>query len=272
VNPELPSALDEPIAAMLAKDQAARPANLEDALDAVARAAAEAGIAIEPVSAPRTGPGSGSRAAPSGGGGVRVITGPKEKLASPTYAEARTLQHPRAPDLKTLGASETDVSSQSSSKPSRASLVLGIVALLGVVLVLGLLLTYPRAPRPAHEATSRAVVTAAISPLPNPEARPAQVPAAAAAAPPARVELRISGAPAGAEVFLGAERLGPADGALQLPFGSQPIELKLVAPKFKPAVLTLTPDRNQTLVAPVLLPRRAGRPSGGAHKEYENPF
>jgi hypothetical protein len=72
-------------------------------------------------------------------------------------------------------------------------------------------------------------------------------------------------------VYLGKERLGPADSEIRLAFGRQPVELTLMAPAFKPAALSVTPDRSQTIAAPALQPVRARGPRA-QQKEYENPF
>jgi eukaryotic-like serine/threonine-protein kinase len=263
---ELPASFDEPIAAMLAKDPAARPATVEAALDALSRAAAQAGFAVEPVSAGKRKP---PASAPPPGDPVRVIAGSQTKLGTPTYAQARTLEA-STPAPKTLGASERDV--RTSRRPGRQRVLL-VAGVAGLAVLAGALLLATRgpgaSPTPAL-ASETALLAAPSGAEPELEFAP---PAAPEPAPPREVTIAISGAPPGAVVFLGDQRLGQASDSLRLPFGTQPIELTLKSKRFKPTSLTLTPSRDQTIAAPEALPLRpGGRRPTQPRPEYEDPF
>jgi serine/threonine-protein kinase len=169
VNPELPAAFDAPIASMLAKEAADRPASVEAALDALGRAANAAGLVIESISGeqrklPFSTPPIGTSE------GVRVV----DKLATPTFARARTVDAtPGKTPGRTLSASEHDVAPR--EKRSRGPLIaLVLVAIAGAVALLLSLQSRP--------AASESPVA---SPDPaTPIAQPtAAVPASAARAP-----------------------------------------------------------------------------------------
>ncbi len=263
VQSELPDSFDEPIAAMLAKEPVDRPESVETALDALAQAAAAAGFPVDPVSGARAKPPSKTPRT-AGNDSPRVITGSKEKLGTPTYAEARTLE--ATPTPKTLGASEQDVRPPSARR-SRIPIMLGLLLAIGA----GVLFLVMRRPAAGSRARETAEPSAAHARRANPPIAPSAAVAVPAPADPESVVLHVHGAPPRSEVFLGDQRLGSSDEALQIPFGREPLELSLRPPKGKPAGLVVTPDRDQTVTAPerpVKTP--ASRPR--QRKEYENPF
>ncbi|HEX2878191.1 MAG TPA: serine/threonine-protein kinase [Polyangiaceae bacterium] len=122
VNKRLPASFDAPITAMLAKEAAARPATIEGALDALGRAAAAAGLLVEPISGeqrrlPFSTPPLGDS------DGMRVVG----KLATPTFAQARTVD--ASTPSRTLNASERDIPGEKRSRaPLWIALVLAVVA------------------------------------------------------------------------------------------------------------------------------------------------
>ena len=185
-----------------------------------------------------------------------------------TYAEARTLEATPAP--KTLGASEQDVAT-ARGKRSRAPLLIGLLVLVGAAVVI--LSLRERGPRHARDAARESSGAAEPSHSATSVTAPAPAtPVSAAPADPASIELRVRQAPAGAELFLGDRRLGSTDEPLAVPFGREPLTLTLRAPRFKPATIELTPNRNQTVSAPELRPAKAQGSAPKPRKEYENPF
>jgi serine/threonine-protein kinase len=167
INPQLPASFDAPLAAMLAKDAADRPATIEAALDALGHAAAAAGLLVEPISGEqRRLPFSTPPLAESDG--MRVVG----KLATPTFAQARTVEASPTPG-QTLAAAETDIGSR--TPRSRAALWL-VLLLVAVVAAITLVLSQ-QAP-PATVASPAALPVAPSRPA-APVAQPA------ASAPPA---------------------------------------------------------------------------------------
>ena len=81
---------------------------------------------------------------------------------------------------------------------------------------------------------------------------------------PDEVEIVIAGAPPNGVLFLGKERLGPANQAARLAFRSTAVQLTLVVPGFQPAGIDVVPDAPKTLAMPSLRPQR--------RREYENPY
>ncbi|HZF51592.1 MAG TPA: serine/threonine-protein kinase, partial [Polyangiaceae bacterium] len=91
VCPDLPAALDAPVLQMLEKDTAARPASLTAAVDALAKAASEAGYAVQ-VSSGRNVRSSGGGGGPTPPGGA-VTAAPKITPAQAALGQAKTIAH-----------------------------------------------------------------------------------------------------------------------------------------------------------------------------------
>lgn len=267
ICPDLPPSFDAPLAAMLAKGAAERPANVEVALDSLAQAAIAAGYPVEAAVIGTSLP------APAGlsdsGQRVRVVSTPADKLGTPTYAQARTLE--ATPQRITPGISSVKDIAGLERKRSRAPLIVGVVGVgvIGAWLWLSRDVTQTAVTQPPTAAVKSEVKgSASASPLP---ATPKEE-ASAQPADPASIELRLTDAPAGGEVFLGDRRLGSASEAVSVPFGRAEVELSLRAPKHKPTVLKITPDRNQSLAAPDMPSQSAPAQPTKRRKEYENPF
>jgi serine/threonine-protein kinase len=263
--PELPAQLDGAVLAMLSKLPADRPASAGAAFAQLELAAREAGIAVPPAPLRLARPARSSRA-PSADGFASTARGssvaPHERPASGI------------------------VRSRRASALSWALLAAGVIG--GAVLV-GRLgnggdaseANDPIAPTVAPVAErGRAMPVAGAQPVavePGAE-RAGATPSAAepsatsAAAPPTAVQLRVSGAPEGAQVKLGDRVLGAAPGPLPLAYGTQPIELTVEARGHAPRTFSLTPNRDTTLDAQLekLAPRRNKR--GPLSSDLENPF
>ncbi len=273
--PDLPAAVDAPLLAMLAKDPANRPASVEAALEAVLSALGVPPTITmpgEPSSRERPGP----PPQPSSNPGVRVIT--DGKLASPTFVDAKTIADSAPQPVRTLVGSERDVggAARGGRRPWVALGVAGAVAIGGVGVLLGLGLRG----EPSVPSGAGVVVQPPLPPgpsaLPPPSASaassaqaPGAPPASATPAPdPDKVEIRVTGAPKGAQVLDGTKVLGSASTPLTLPFGRKPLKLTLAAAGFRPAPLEVTPDRAQDVPAPPLVPLGAS----GLRREVEDPF
>jgi serine/threonine-protein kinase len=274
---ELPTDLDAPIAAMLSKDPAGRPPTIEAALDGVLRAGG-AGSMPMAASSDRGTARPASSSPGSSSPNVRVIT--DGKLASPTFVDAKTI----AGDVgsspqqsgKTFQGAESDVAT-----PRRSRLGLWVagaaIAAVGIGVGLGVGLRKP-------EPTGSGVVaqptnagpppttTAVDAPKPagtaSAEASPTIPPPASASAAPSTVEIRVTGAPRGGELFLGKTRLGPASEPVVLPFSSATVKLTLIAPGALPGNVDVVPDAPKEVAAPPLKPKGNSALRG----EVENPF
>lgn len=129
---------------------------------------------------------------------------------------------------------------------------------------------------PAAPVTAAAPAAApAAADTPNTEAPAATPPAAVlaskpskpAAEAPRRVKVTVRGAPAGARVWLGTTALGEAPGPVTVPFGQEPLELRVTAPGHSPRTLKLTPQQDQNVE--VSLQKRAPRKDSS---DLESPF
>jgi hypothetical protein len=81
------------------------------------------------------------------------------------------------------------------------------------------------------------------------------------------VKVTVRGAPAGARVWLGTTALGEAPGPVTVPFGQDPLELRVTAPGHSPRTLKLTPQQDQSVE--VSLQKRAPRKDSS---DLESPF
>ena len=205
--PSLPSALDAPILAMLAKDQQARPSSVGAAIEAVVKAAESAGVVItgapvRPVEARR--PVSGPQEArPSTGGGATPPAAPQARVQAtpmtPTdmsaLAEATTLAQSEPASPKTLLDSESDVVPRAASR--WRGVLFGALALtVGAAALAVAAWSGPRAPRqqsaseeaPASSfavpASTEAATATAIEVNPAPAGEPTVAAPALSATPP----------------------------------------------------------------------------------------
>lgn len=65
---------------------------------------------------------------------------------------------------------------------------------------------------------------------------------------PSAVPLTVRGAPAGAEVWAEGGSLGPASQTVSLPYSALPLEVKVTAPGYQPATLSVTSDRAREII------------------------
>ncbi len=280
LRPALGRELDAPLASMLAKDPGARPATIEAALGALLRAS---GLPVESLAA-ISAPERSTPPAAASGPGIRVITGPDGKLASPTFVDAKTIAGDTPstpqPSNRTLVGSESDVSNAPPARRGRVGIWVAVAGMgaigLGIVLGLGLR-GEPQAPQAAGVVASPTLSSSAVTTAPQPSTGANQAettppvettaPQPSASAAPSTVEIRVTGAPRGAELFLGKKRLGPAVDPVLLPIGSEALKLTLVAPGMIPGVVDVVPDKAKDVPAPALRPR-----GNGLRGEVEDPF
>ena len=247
VCPDLPSGLDAPVLAMLAKDPKARPSSVSAALEAVAEAAAAAGLGSgEPSSR-----GATFRSGPLASGQV-----PRAAASSGALGEAKTVA---ITQQQTLQGAASDVP----APRGRRWLVLGGVgaaaaaAVAVAVLVMGGSAggTTPAASsqpsvsaRPVHTASAIPAPASSASALVG--SASATGSSAAAAAP---VDIEILGVPEGTDVFLGEEKLGTIPGMVHVASGSERVRLTLRKEGYRDLEVEVTPDKNRSLSAPPMV-------------------
>ena len=259
---ELPPAIDDAIAWLMRKDPAARPPNLATAVRAMEEGAEASGIRIP--RAPRSGVVDAARSpTPPVGALSRQVT--PEALAQTAASASPTIPPPSR-----------------SKTPVIVGGLLGAVVLGAGVFFLvsanghrtsdvGLRTAEPEKPAPAP------------APVPAPAAVPAPVPASEVRSPKAEVPagvpdlitITISGTPAGTHVLLGTAEVGTAPGPVQLPRGSDAVELELHAIGYVVAKHKLTPDRDQPLAVTLKkLPVIKAKGQGSDHDAHdiEDPF
>jgi hypothetical protein len=248
--PELPAALDEPVLRMLEREPELRPSSAGGAIEALVAAAREAGVNVAPAASAR----------------ATGLPGPDANdPARARLARARTEASP-AEAGRTFMPAESDVS----SRPRRRTLIVGAVAVAGIVggAALVVLLAQPRAPTSAAVAgdvvSSAHLIASSAAPAPPPPA---------SAAVPAEVALTVESNVAGASVWLGGKRLGEAPGPLKLPRGSQALTLTVKSDGYAPSSIDVVPSED--VVVAVKLAKVAAAPGGSARrvsKDLENPF
>jgi serine/threonine-protein kinase len=265
VRPDLPPALDEPVLRMLEKSPDARPKTLVSAIDALARAAASAGLAVRSGATP--------------GDLSQIFASSPSSRPARGLAEARTVVGATGvgPTSASVALAQAD-GDRAAEKPSRLPYVIaaiGLVAGLGIAAALA-----PKGPRTPADApaTPSALGTAtattpAASAAPSAVAAPSATPAVTPE-PPAEVAITIAAQPAGTEIFLGAEKLGTAPGPLRIRRDDKELTLTLKAAGYAPRELPVVPSKDKELVAPpptkTTVAKPAPKPNGRG--ELENPF
>jgi serine/threonine-protein kinase len=236
VRPELPAALDGPVARMLEKDPDRRPQSVVAAIEALAEAARGAGFDVKVI--PHKTPGEVRRDG-------QVVTGPGNLTPAQVgeLSEARTMAQP---DGRTLLDAASDVKREGGR---RTALMVGGVALL---LVLGV--GIGMAARARHDAgtpvTSQAALplpteaVAATPPPPAPAAATSAVQVSPASGVPTEVEVTIQSTPANAEVWLAGDKLGKAPGPIKLKRGEDKLKLTLKADGHRATDVEVTPTAN----------------------------
>jgi len=238
-NPVLPPELDEPVLRMLAKEPAMRPGSAGEALDALEKAALHAGVTL------------------AGEGDLRELPRP---VSDP-------------PELNEFEASAT-VAQSGMREGTHASqsmrwLWLGLVPLIALVWFVG------ERDRDPAASTSQPNVQVTSEPPPAAAEPP---PAAAAPQPvaapqptlPEPVRIRVKGAASGSEIFLGDQKLGAAGGEVLVPFGDEPVQLRVVTPGRPSRAVKVTPNAAAEVVLPAEKPARSKR--SALPRDLENPF
>jgi serine/threonine-protein kinase len=254
-SPELPTELDEPVLAMLAKDAAARPSSVGEAFRALAEAAKRAGIEL-----------------PSGLPHLPRPSAPPDDDEAPVGVRSTARPTGARRAFEELEAqAKRDSDAVKGAERRRTVLTWGAVALLVGVAVASLSLlkggTAQKTESPETSSTPSAPVVVS-PPEVNGPAAPATQPSASVLR---TVELTLSGAPEGAEVFLGDRKLGNASGPVPLPYGNDPVVLTVKAPDYEPKTLHLTPSASMAVSVSLTKARRAPkRPKTSS--DLENPF
>mgnify|MGYP003546897872 FL=1 len=258
ISPGVPAELDEPVLQMLAKDPAQRPPRASAAIDAIERAALQAGVTIghspawlpRPARLPDVEPQSQHTLATD-------VTAEQSGLRTGPRGQPARLQ-PRALWWSGLG-----------------------LALLGVLLFLSMRAGTPQQPEAAVAADSPQAPTPQPQPAPSPPSPAAtsgapEPPLTAApvapVAPPEQITLRLHGAPAGAEVFWNEKKLGLAAEPISLPYGHEVLRLRVVAAGYQPRVIAVQPEAARELA--VSLERVSRKPAkrSGVPRDLEDPF
>jgi serine/threonine-protein kinase len=245
---DLPAALDAPVLAFLEKDPAARPPSVTAGLDALAEAAAGAGLDVK-VSSRKPGD------APAGGSVVRVGQATPSEIGA--MASARTML-----------PSEGSKTVLSAGGPSmRLPMVLGTAAAVLAVVAVAIVALRPKqvpaAPVPVASATVDAQQPAAKVPDPVPTVAPAPPPSATAPVAPAEVEITVDATPTVVMVYRDGVQIGSSDKPLRIPRAEGKVKLTFQAKGYAPQDLEVPASAN-AVVAVTLK-----KASGGKKSELE---
>ncbi|EYF02769.1 serine/threonine-protein kinase [Chondromyces apiculatus] len=249
VRVELAKQLDAPILEMLRKEPDTRPDSAGAAVEALARAAQEAGYDVQALPAARTSRKSG------GSGGGRTPSGltPAELRS---ISSAQTLVDPRSGGQTPLDASG-DVAPRgrrwTAVIVAMVSLVAGIVGAAAVASQRG---ASQAVPLSALHLPGVPVVT--LPKVAPPEVKPAEA---------AEVTLSVQATPKVVEVLLGPRKLGTSAETLVLPRGEAPVTLTLRAPGYVSKDVEIVPSAN--VVLPVVLTRLPTKGNGSGRGEVE---
>jgi eukaryotic-like serine/threonine-protein kinase len=231
--PEVPAELDAPVLRMLAKDPASRPGSASEAVDALEKAAVQAGLTLA------------SQA------DLRQLPRPPSAPAEPNEFEARAT------------VAQSGMREGAKAQHSTRWLWLGLGPLIALVWLVG-----------EHDREPSAAPNVQVTPEPtSPPAAAAPTPPVAAepaAAVPQSVRIRVRGAPSGAEIFLGDEKLGVADDEVLVPFGEQPVQLRIVTSGRPARFVKLVPNAAAEVTLPADKPARSKRTA--LPRDLENPF
>ena len=233
---ELPASLDGPILDMLKKDPAERPASVGAAIEALARAAQDAGYAVQV--APRAGDlrRSGDRA---------PITVPPRSGMTPAQlqelSDAKTISGPSS-GTRTLLNAATDVPP---SSRRRVAVLVGSLSLAA-----GLAGAVAFASSSSGAGRGPALAAMRLPALPVVIVAPPEPTVAIVPEPPSSdVELTLQASPKDVEVYLGGQKIGTSAGTLKIKRGDTPIKLTLKAAGYAPTDVEVTPSANVTVPA-----------------------
>jgi len=231
--PELPAAVDDVIAQLMAKDPADRPRSLRDAVLALEEAAAAAGLEV---------------------GAWHSSSGPVGQLRT---------EPPRAAPQRAI---TVDLVRRSRAPRVVASTLAAIAA--GIAAFYLAQRGGEREPAPATGQPTLVPVAVDAGAAPAPGAAFVAAPAA-----PTTATIAITGTPEGTEVVVAGDVIGVAPGPVQLPRGDAPLVLTFRADGHVPASRTVTPDRDQALAVPLKpKPARARARAGSTRDEIIDVF
>jgi serine/threonine-protein kinase len=273
----VPPQLDTPVLQMMEKDPSNRPVSLLAAIEALTQAAQRVGLTIPGAASLRNGPqGPNSGPQPIS---TPVPAGPTSGKLDPTTALAATL----VPDTSAPSAPAPVDGRRRVVAAALAVAALGLFTIGGVAVARrgsgGEAL--PAADRSSSLAASITATTAAAASATTAPAASAALTASAAqvatvvpvpvasAQASSEVELTITDAPPGAQVFLGAAKLGEAPGPLRIRRGEGALSLTVKAPGYRPKTLSFIPVASGTMEAKLSKVAKAGPVVNG---ELEKPY
>ncbi len=226
---ELPPSLDKPVLDMLRKDPAERPPSVGVAIEELARAAQEAGFAVQ--AAPRSGD---MRRSGDGAGAAGARSGMTPAQLQ-ELSEAKTIAEVSS-GTKTLLNAAADVPPRGRK---RVTVAIGAASLVAGIAVTMVVRSW------TAPAGGAAVALARLPPVPAVTVAPAAPSAAPVVEPaPAEVELTIQSTPSVVDVYLGGEKIGASPGPIKIKRGDKPITLTLKAAGHAPSEITVTPSAN----------------------------
>jgi serine/threonine-protein kinase len=267
INRALPAAIDRPIAAMLQKEPAARPASCAAAIAGLEAAVTAAGVALPPDPYAKAPSGQGAATpTPSTPGGATPGLAARLAAASAERQSGRGAGADIA-QAATLDAAPTPPPAAETATGGRRWLVPVIAGTTLVLAAFGWLVVMPMLDDEA--AVKREPVAAATV-----DAGSGSGTGTGSAEPtPPWVTITLEGPPRGTEVYgPSGALLGVAPGAIQLPRGTAPLIVTLKADGHVTASTPIVPDQDRTVPItlepkPGVRPRPRPRPGGGSGSE-----
>ncbi len=285
INADLPSELDAPVLAMLEKRPADRPRTAGVAVQALVDRAHKLGLdrpaepisgisaserltlpaesdpvwsnptvaeAVVGASAPEAPKAETAKPSPGSVRETKREAGAPPKESAPLRAERERSSGPSTEELSVIDSSGARAPIGWSRRVKVVAASVGALAVGFSIWALG-----HRPDGPAAQSAAPVVVeTSALLPVataPTTSGTGSEPQVKPSTALPEMIELRLTSSPAEVEVWLGDRKLGSSAGPLQLPRGSEPVELRLKKIGYKDATASLTPDQNRTLEATLSL-------------------
>jgi serine/threonine protein kinase len=218
VKPEL----DAPLQRMLAKLPADRPDSVGAALDELMGAAESAGYDVK-ASTPRS-----TVSVFSARGGAAVIVSDRKLGTAKTVVVSSA----------TPGPAETDV-----RKTPRRLLPLAAAAFVVGVLVTGVVVVSKPRPAPTQVAVAHSPSVVLTAPAPSPSPLPSP---ALSVALPTEVAITVETIPAKAMLSAGTHT-SSAPGPLRLPYGTEPVTIKVTAAGYHPGERSVVPTASSSV-------------------------
>ncbi len=270
----VPRLLDAPVLQMLAKDPAARPASAGAAVEALARAAKEAGFSVSgpaPVAAAllsdRSAPGpntlgnaptldgppsSGVQGKPPSSGPVISASMASISAEGLGSISSQAVAGPIAskPHGATIGAAAADVQTTGAEKKKPSKVGVGVAGALVLAAAVALASRMGGGSHDAKDTVARlpAVSAPAASAPAVPAPSAAEPPKPAASAAPAEVALTLRTTPARTSVWRDGTKMGDAPGPVMLPRADRTVKLVVKADGYKPAEIDVDTKEDTTVV------------------------